>query len=207
LLDNGPLVTWAGAASATGKPRHRELISFDDAVSGISVGHENLAPYRLYAQPLARSTPRQPGQRNAPAVALAARAGREAGYRHYPGMRALAGRKPLRTKSARRPACTIWPAPVLLKPSWPGDAYRAAGNDLDSMVRLFVSGRELVDAAYSGDVDLAVEEMSATPPPSWPIGPMGPAPGEMASATVDEPGRAGPGRAGPGRGRLVRHAV
>ncbi|MBC9208950.1 2-phosphosulfolactate phosphatase [Roseomonas aerophila] len=38
------------------------------------------------------------------------------------------------------------------------DAYRAAGSDLTRMVRLSVSGRELVDAGYSGDVDLAVEE-------------------------------------------------
>ncbi len=38
------------------------------------------------------------------------------------------------------------------------DTYRAAGKNLGRMIRLSVSGRELVDAGYSGDVDLALEE-------------------------------------------------
>lgn len=37
------------------------------------------------------------------------------------------------------------------------DAYRAAANGIDRLIRLSVSGRELVDRGFSGDVDLAVE--------------------------------------------------
>lgn len=37
------------------------------------------------------------------------------------------------------------------------DAFRAAGREVPRLVRLSVSGRELVDAGFSGDVDLAVE--------------------------------------------------
>ena len=38
------------------------------------------------------------------------------------------------------------------------DAYRAAGHELARLVRLSVSGRELVDRGFAGDIDLAVEE-------------------------------------------------
>jgi 2-phosphosulfolactate phosphatase len=38
------------------------------------------------------------------------------------------------------------------------DAYRAAGREVASLIRLSVSGRELVDGGFSGDVDLAVEQ-------------------------------------------------
>lgn len=45
------------------------------------------------------------------------------------------------------------------------DAYRAAGNELASLVRLSRSGRELVDRGFSGDVDMAVEhDVSTTVP-------------------------------------------
>ncbi len=37
-------------------------------------------------------------------------------------------------------------------------AFRAIGNRLDSLIRLSVSGRELMDAGYPGDVDLALEQ-------------------------------------------------
>ena len=36
-------------------------------------------------------------------------------------------------------------------------AFRAAGNDLARLVRASVSGRELADRGFSGDVDLAVQ--------------------------------------------------
>ena len=38
------------------------------------------------------------------------------------------------------------------------DAYRAIGHEAARLIRLSVSGRALVDAGYSGDVDLAVEQ-------------------------------------------------
>lgn len=38
------------------------------------------------------------------------------------------------------------------------DAYRAAGGEAASLIRLSVSGRELVDGGFSGDVDLALEQ-------------------------------------------------
>jgi len=38
------------------------------------------------------------------------------------------------------------------------DAYRSAGRELGRLVRLSVSGRELVDRGFPGDVDLAVEQ-------------------------------------------------
>ena len=38
------------------------------------------------------------------------------------------------------------------------DAYRSAGRDIDRLIRLSLSGRELVDAGYSGDLDLALEQ-------------------------------------------------
>lgn len=38
------------------------------------------------------------------------------------------------------------------------DAYRNAGADIDHLVRLSVSGRELTDRGFSGDVDLALQE-------------------------------------------------
>jgi 2-phosphosulfolactate phosphatase len=38
------------------------------------------------------------------------------------------------------------------------DAYRAAGHELARLVRLSVSGLELVDRGFAGDIDLAVEE-------------------------------------------------
>jgi 2-phosphosulfolactate phosphatase len=38
------------------------------------------------------------------------------------------------------------------------EAYRAAGHELARLVRLSVSGRELVDRGFAGDIDLAVEE-------------------------------------------------
>ncbi len=45
------------------------------------------------------------------------------------------------------------------------DAYRAAGDGVARLIRLSVSGRELVDRGFAGDVDLAVEEdVSATAP-------------------------------------------
>ena len=45
------------------------------------------------------------------------------------------------------------------------DAYRNAGADIDHLVRLSVSGRELTDRGFSGDVDLALEEnVSGTAP-------------------------------------------
>ena len=45
------------------------------------------------------------------------------------------------------------------------DAYRSAGRDLQRLVRLSVSGRELVDGGFPGDVDLALEEdVSGTVP-------------------------------------------
>ncbi|MGI4940503.1 MAG: 2-phosphosulfolactate phosphatase, partial [Janthinobacterium lividum] len=45
------------------------------------------------------------------------------------------------------------------------DAYRSAGRDLPRLVRLSVSGRELVDDGFPGDVDLALEEdVSGTVP-------------------------------------------
>jgi 2-phosphosulfolactate phosphatase len=37
------------------------------------------------------------------------------------------------------------------------DAYRAAANEISGLIRLSVSGRELVDAGFAGDVDLALE--------------------------------------------------
>jgi 2-phosphosulfolactate phosphatase len=37
------------------------------------------------------------------------------------------------------------------------DAYRTAGHEVDRLIRLSVSGRELVDGGFSGDVDLALE--------------------------------------------------
>jgi 2-phosphosulfolactate phosphatase len=45
------------------------------------------------------------------------------------------------------------------------DAYRAAGREVDSMIRLCVSGRELVDRGFSGDVDLALEQGASTTAP------------------------------------------
>jgi 2-phosphosulfolactate phosphatase len=45
------------------------------------------------------------------------------------------------------------------------DAYRAVGDEAAGLIRLSVSGRELVDAGFPGDVDLAVEQdVSATVP-------------------------------------------
>jgi 2-phosphosulfolactate phosphatase len=45
------------------------------------------------------------------------------------------------------------------------DAYRAAGREVASLIRLSVSGRELVDRGFSGDVDLALEQdVSASVP-------------------------------------------
>jgi len=37
------------------------------------------------------------------------------------------------------------------------DAYLSAGDGIEGLIRLSCSGRELVDAGFSGDVDLAVE--------------------------------------------------
>lgn len=45
------------------------------------------------------------------------------------------------------------------------DAYRAAAHEITRLVRLSVSGRELVDAGYSGDVDLALEQGISTTVP------------------------------------------
>ena len=45
------------------------------------------------------------------------------------------------------------------------DAYRTAGRDIDRLIRLTLSGRELVDAGYSGDVDLALEQNASTTVP------------------------------------------
>lgn len=45
------------------------------------------------------------------------------------------------------------------------DAYRAAGREVAGMVRLSVSGRELVDRGFPGDIDLAVEEDVSTSAP------------------------------------------
>lgn len=45
------------------------------------------------------------------------------------------------------------------------DAYRATGRELDRLVRLSMSGRELVDRGFSGDVDIALElNISTTVP-------------------------------------------
>jgi len=45
------------------------------------------------------------------------------------------------------------------------DAYRAAGHEVASLIRLSVSGRELVERGFSGDVDLALEQdVSASVP-------------------------------------------
>jgi len=45
------------------------------------------------------------------------------------------------------------------------DAYRTAGGEAASLIRLSVSGRELVDGGFSGDVDLALEhDISASVP-------------------------------------------
>jgi 2-phosphosulfolactate phosphatase len=45
------------------------------------------------------------------------------------------------------------------------DAFRAAGEDLPRLVRESISGRELVDAGFGGDVDLALErEVSSFAP-------------------------------------------
>ncbi len=45
------------------------------------------------------------------------------------------------------------------------EAYRAAGNRLAYLVRGSISGRELVDAGFAGDVDLALDEdVSGTVP-------------------------------------------
>jgi 2-phosphosulfolactate phosphatase len=38
------------------------------------------------------------------------------------------------------------------------DAYRTAGHELARLIRLSVSGRELVDRGFAGDIDLAVEQ-------------------------------------------------
>lgn len=45
------------------------------------------------------------------------------------------------------------------------DAYRAAGREVASLIRLSVSGRELVDGGFSGDVDLALEQHSSASVP------------------------------------------
>jgi 2-phosphosulfolactate phosphatase len=45
------------------------------------------------------------------------------------------------------------------------DAYRAAEHEIARLIRLSVSGRELVDAGYSGDVDLALEQGASTTVP------------------------------------------
>jgi len=37
------------------------------------------------------------------------------------------------------------------------DAYRSAGDDVPRLIRLSTSGRELVDAGFSSDIDLALE--------------------------------------------------
>ena len=45
------------------------------------------------------------------------------------------------------------------------DAYRMAGRDIDRLIRLSLSGRELVDTGYSGDVDLALEQDASSTVP------------------------------------------
>ncbi len=45
------------------------------------------------------------------------------------------------------------------------DAYRALGREVAALIRLGTSGRELVDAGFPGDVDLAVEEDASTSVP------------------------------------------
>jgi 2-phosphosulfolactate phosphatase len=40
-----------------------------------------------------------------------------------------------------------------------------AGRDIDRLIRLSLSGRELVDAGYSGDVDLALEQDASSTVP------------------------------------------
>ncbi len=45
------------------------------------------------------------------------------------------------------------------------DAYRVAGSEVASLIRLSVSGRELVDSGFSGDVDLALEQDSSASVP------------------------------------------
>lgn len=45
------------------------------------------------------------------------------------------------------------------------DGYRAVGGSVERLVRLSVSGRELVDAGFSGDVDLAIEQDSSATVP------------------------------------------
>jgi hypothetical protein len=45
------------------------------------------------------------------------------------------------------------------------DAYRMAGRDIDRLIRLSLSGRELVDTGYSGDVDLALEQDTSSTVP------------------------------------------
>ena len=38
------------------------------------------------------------------------------------------------------------------------DAYRSAGGNLANLIRASVSGRELIDAGFAGDVEMALEE-------------------------------------------------
>ena len=45
------------------------------------------------------------------------------------------------------------------------DAYRTAGRGVARLVRASVSGRELVDGAFPGDVDLALERDVSTSAP------------------------------------------
>ena len=45
------------------------------------------------------------------------------------------------------------------------DAFRAAGQELASMVRASVSGQELISGGFSNDVELAVEQDASTSAP------------------------------------------
>jgi 2-phosphosulfolactate phosphatase len=45
------------------------------------------------------------------------------------------------------------------------DAYRTAGQELANLIRASVSGRELVDRGFSGDVELALEQDVSTSAP------------------------------------------
>jgi 2-phosphosulfolactate phosphatase len=45
------------------------------------------------------------------------------------------------------------------------DAYRSAGRELAGLIRMSVSGRELVDRGFPGDIDMAVDEDVSTSVP------------------------------------------
>jgi 2-phosphosulfolactate phosphatase len=50
------------------------------------------------------------------------------------------------------------------------DAYRTAGQELANLIRASVSGRELVDRGFSGDVELALEQDVSTSAPILAVG-------------------------------------